>query len=569
MEGGNSLSAGPEGKKKKITYYYDSDVGNYYYGQGHPMKPHRIRMTHSLLVHYGLHHKMEVQRPFPARVSDLCRFHADDYIGFLKSVTPETQHEQMRQLKRFNVGEDCPVFDGLYSFCQTYAGGSVGGAVTLNHNHADIAINWAGGLHHAKKCEASGFCYVNDIVLAILELLKYHMRVLYIDIDIHHGDGVEEAFYTTDRVMTVSFHKFGDYFPGTGDLRDVGHGTGKYYSLNVPLNDGIDDESYQFLFKPIISKVMEVFQPGAVVLQCGADSLSGDRLGCFNLSIKGHAECVRFMRSFNVPLLLLGGGGYTIRNVARCWCYETAVAVGEELEDKMPHNEYYEYFGPDYTLHVNPSNMENQNARIYLENIKSKLLDNLSKLIHVPNVPFQERPPDTEIPEKEEEEEDVRPKGRLWNGELSDSDSEDRKTKHYRNGGSVYHTRRPATSLLDQASKRVKQEVLTSRSQTPEELGSKEQGNVDANASLDKEAPDIDFKAPYQKFHVSPDESDSMYFSAVTTNENPKGVVNSKSAGLVDGPVAKSITTVANLEEAQQSTPTSLICNESITCGQS
>ena len=149
-------------------------------------------------------------------------------------------------------------------------------------------------------------------------------RVLYIDIDIHHGDGVEEAFYTTDRVMTVSFHKFGDYFPGTGDLRDLGYGKGKYYSVNVPLNDGIDDDSYQSLFKPIISKVMEVYQPGAVVLQCGADSLTGDRLGCFNLSVKGHAECVRFVRSLNVPLLLLGGGGYTIRNVARCWCYEVS-----------------------------------------------------------------------------------------------------------------------------------------------------------------------------------------------------------------------------------------------------
>ena len=93
------------------------------------------------------------------------------------------------------------------------------GAVKLNKQQADIAVNWAGGLHHAKKSEASGFCYVNDIVLAILELLKYHQRVLYVDIDIHHGDGVEEAFYTTDRVMTVSFHKYGEYFPGTGDLR--------------------------------------------------------------------------------------------------------------------------------------------------------------------------------------------------------------------------------------------------------------------------------------------------------------------------------------------------------------
>ncbi len=165
--------------------------------------------------------------------------------------------------------------------------------------------------------------------------LDYLQRVLYIDIDIHHGDGVEEAFYTTDRVMTVSFHKFGDYFPGTGDVKDIGYGVGKYYSLNVPLNDGVDDESYQSLFKPIMSKVMEVYQPGAVVLQCGADSLSGDRLGCFNLSVKGHAECVRFMRSFNVPLLLVGGGGYTIRNVARCWCYEVGFLCHPSLSLEM------------------------------------------------------------------------------------------------------------------------------------------------------------------------------------------------------------------------------------------
>nr|XP_017256093.1 PREDICTED: histone deacetylase 19-like [Daucus carota subsp. sativus] len=327
------------------------------------------------------------------------RFHADDYVSFLRGITPESQQDQMRQLKRFNVGEDCPVFDGLYSFCQTYTGGSVGGAVELNHGSCDIAINWAGGLHHAKKCETSGFCYVNDIVLAILELLKVHERVLYVDIDIHHGDGVEELFYTTDRVMTVSFHKFGDYFPGTGDVRDIGHGTGKYYSLNVPLDDGIDDESYQSLFKPIMGKVMEVYRPGAVILQCGADSLSGDRLGCFNLSIKGHAECVRYMRSFNVPLLLLGGGGYTISNVARCWCYETGVALGTEIEDKMPQHEYYEYFGPDYTLHVAPSNMENKNSRTILDDIRAKLLNDLSKLQHAPSVPFQERPPDTALPE--------------------------------------------------------------------------------------------------------------------------------------------------------------------------
>jgi len=119
----------------------------------------------------------------------------------------------------------------------------------------DVAVNWAGGLHHAKKSEASGFCYVNDIVLAILELLKHHQRVLYIDIDIHHGDGVEEAFYTTDRVMTVSFHKYGEYFPGTGDLKDIGANKGKYYSLNFPLRDGMDDDSFIQLFQVRPSRI--------------------------------------------------------------------------------------------------------------------------------------------------------------------------------------------------------------------------------------------------------------------------------------------------------------------------
>lgn len=152
-------------------------------------------------------------------------------------------------------------------------------------------------------------------------------RVLYIDIDIHHGDGVEEAFFTTDRVMTVSFHKFGEFFPGTGHIKDIGHGSGEHYALNVPLNDGMDDDSFRGLFRPIIRKVMDVYQPDAVVLQCGADSLAGDRLGCFNLSVKGHADCLRFLRSFNVPLMVLGGGGYTMRNVARCWCYEVRQSI--------------------------------------------------------------------------------------------------------------------------------------------------------------------------------------------------------------------------------------------------
>jgi len=353
------------------------------------MKPHRVRMTHNLVINYGLYRRMEVFRPRLISPTVMTRFHSDDYINFLRVITPDNMQQYVRQLQRFNVGEDCPVFDGLFEFCQLYTSGSIGGAARLNENLADAVINWAGGLHHAKKAEASGFCYVNDCVLSILELLKKHERVLYIDIDIHHGDGVEEAFYTTNRVMTVSFHKFGEYFPGTGDILDIGYGDGKNYAINFPLNDGMDDKSFQSIFRPIISAVMEKFSPGAIVLQCGADSLSGDRLGCFNLSLRGHADCVDFVRSFCVPTLVLGGGGYTLRNVPRCWTYETAVMLGEDIKDELPFNDYFEYFGPDYRLHLPVSNMENLNSSGYLERTKIQLLELLNDLEPVPSTQIQ------------------------------------------------------------------------------------------------------------------------------------------------------------------------------------
>merc|ERR1719334_2529619 len=326
-------------------------------------------MTHNLLLNYGLYRKMEIYRPHKATMEEMTKYHSDDYIRFLRSIRPDNMSDYNKQMQRFNVGEDCPVFDGLYEFCQISTGGSVAGAVKLNKQQTDIAINWAGGLHHAKKSEASGFCYVNDIVLAILELLKYHQRVLYIDIDIHHGDGVEEAFYTTDRVMTVSFHKYGDFFPGTGAIEDCGVLEGKYYSINVPLKEGINDQAYEYLFKPCIKRIIDYYQPGAIVMQMGADSLAGDRLGCFNMTIAGHGECLNYVKSFGLPLLVLGGGGYTLRNVARCWTYETSICCGKQLQDKLPYNEYYEYFAPDYTLSTLATNMVNLNSQADLQRI--------------------------------------------------------------------------------------------------------------------------------------------------------------------------------------------------------
>ncbi|KAG7381547.1 Histone deacetylase 3 [Phytophthora pseudosyringae] len=404
--------------KKRVSYFYHPEVGHFYYGPGHPMKPHRMKLAHHLVVNYDLYQKMDIFEPHWASADEMKVFHAPDYVEFLQRVSPANQRDMALDLTKYNFGEtsdtDCPVFDGVFDFCQIYTGGTLDAVARLNFGLCDIAINWSGGLHHAKKAAGSGFCYVNDIVLGILELLKYHPRVLYIDIDAHHGDGVEEAFYVTDRVMTVSFHKYGDYFPGTGDIKDIGAKNGKYYAVNFPLHSGMDDESYESIFKPVIAKVMEAFCPSAVVLQCGADSLTGDRLGCFNVTTRGHGECVRFVKGFGLPMLVVGGGGYRIRNVSRAWAYETSILLNQEVSNDIPYNDYFEFYAPDFKLHLVPDKeLKNDNTKEYLEKHKIKIFENLRTLTGAPSVQMQQAPPVRML--REEDEDAIDPDSRTEN----------------------------------------------------------------------------------------------------------------------------------------------------------
>lgn len=298
--------------------------------------------------------------------------------------------------------------------------------------------------------------------------------------------------------MTCSFHKYGEYFPGTGELRDTGVGQGKNYAVNFPLRDGIDDASYKSIFEPVISAVMQYYRPEAVVLQCGGDSLSGDRLGCFNLSMKGHANCVKFVKSFGLPTLVVGGGGYTMRNVARTWAYETGLLVGEEMNAVLPFNEYYEYYGPDYELNVRSSNMENANSKEYLEKIKIQVIENLKKTAFAPSVQMQDVPrqpfggmteeEEAELDDLDEDEnKDTRHTQRRWDKAIARDDeldeSDDDEEIDYANGVRQQDGVQKRKNIMDYQNPNSVDSEAASGVQTPNVLP-----EVDAATALATEA---------------------------------------------------------------------------------
>ncbi|KAK7190631.1 Histone deacetylase phd1 [Paraphaeosphaeria sporulosa] len=390
-----------------VSFHYNPHVEYHHFGSSHPMKPWRLTLTKQLVLAYGLEYTMDCYEPRPARFDELAVFHDREYLSFLSQVTPQNAKPDDPAYLSFGFGgesNDCPVFDGLWNYVSIYSGASINAANNLNNKQSDIAINWSGGLHHAKKNLASGFCYINDIVLAIQLLLTNNPRVLYIDIDVHHGDGVEAAFESSDRVFTLSYHKYGidrngyPFFPGTGNIHEMGPtdpaNRGKGHSLNIPIDDGIDDEQYKWLFKTVTGAVIEKYNPTAIVLQSGADSLGGDRLGRFNLNIKAHGFCVETVKSYGRPLLLIGGGGYTPRNVARTWCHETAVCVGAELHNELPtHIPYIQAFegaenggGILYPDLHNTKRHDNLNTQDNLHKLVTQALENLRYIEGAPSV---------------------------------------------------------------------------------------------------------------------------------------------------------------------------------------
>ncbi|KAH9400885.1 Histone deacetylase 8, partial [Tyrophagus putrescentiae] len=338
----------------------------------------RALLVHQLIGAYGLLPSLRRIEPTVASDAELRHFHTAEYIDFVRQLeTKMTENADeadevswSEDCEAFGLAYDCPPFSMIHRTISYLAGASLGAARALVEGRCSLAINWFGGWHHGRRDEASGFCYTNDIVLAILTLLERFRRVLYIDLDLHHGDAVQDAFERSNRVVTLSLHKHEiGFFPGTGALEEVGTGSGgRFHTLNMPFADGTDDETFTTAFSAIITPLIATFRPEVLVVQCGADGLSGDRkVASFNLTLEAYKTVLKQLLELHSrdgqqqPVLLLGGGGYHFANTARLWTSLTALCLQKDLEEAIPEHDQLLEYGPSFELPITPSTRPNRN----------------------------------------------------------------------------------------------------------------------------------------------------------------------------------------------------------------
>lgn len=320
-------------------FVFRPDFLRFSYGPYHPFQIERLADVARMCRALGLLPLGDSPMPFPeATRTEIERFHDPSYLDALEAETELSPHEQLR----WGLGTgDNPVFDGLWESCLLTAGGSLQAARWLLDGAARgekrRVFHPAGGLHHAHRARASGFCYVNDGVLAIQEMVNAGWKVCYIDVDAHHGDGVQEAFYDTDRVLTLSIHQDGrTLYPGTGFVEEVGEGEGRGYSVNVPVLPGSGDPVYDYFIEEIASPVLDRFRPNAIVTEIGVDSLRGDPLTELSWTLAGLDRFLQWAAGTDIPWLALGGGGYNRWNVIRGWTLVWSRMLDRDLPETRP-----------------------------------------------------------------------------------------------------------------------------------------------------------------------------------------------------------------------------------------
>ena len=323
---------------KKAVFIYSAELEKFSYPADCPFNTDRAGQVRKILNSMDLlsgDNRREVA-PVPAERLVLKKFHSARYLHALKTASKGRWDTEALDM---GIGTlDCPVFAGMYDYAVLATGGTLTAAKLILSGSAEVAFNPSGGFHHAGPEKASGFCYINDVALACTILAEEGKRVLYLDVDVHHGDGVAYGFYDRSDVMTISFHESpGTLFPGTGREDEIGSGQGKGYCVNVPLPVGTYDEVYMKAFDAIALPLITAYNPDVIVFELGADALAGDPLAHLCLTNNVYADIIEHLLSFNKPIVATGGGGYNVSNTVRAWALAWSILTGTGSGSHMDH----------------------------------------------------------------------------------------------------------------------------------------------------------------------------------------------------------------------------------------
>jgi acetoin utilization protein AcuC len=337
-------------QEKGSIFVFSEVLGLFDFGRDHPFKPERAIKTYDLCSRYGVmnHPWMVLLDPEPLDAGLLTSFHEPGYLEVLKKVS---QGEVNLEILEKGLGtEDNPILLGIYDWALRVGGGTVTSMERLLEDKAAVAFNPYGGFHHGMPDHAEGFCYINDIVIAIKEARKRlpKSRIAYVDLDAHHGNGVQEAFDDEAGVLFISIHETGrTLYPGSGMETERGSGSGTGYTINIPLEPGSDDEVYEKALTETIFPILSSFSPTIVVAVIGADVLVSDPLTNLKLTNNVYQLAIRGLIERSPKILALGGGGYDLYRTARCWTLAWAMMNNLEPQDEYAGLVGGMMFGPE------------------------------------------------------------------------------------------------------------------------------------------------------------------------------------------------------------------------------